>query len=150
MRHNYSGCALAISLAAVVLCGTLVMAAQTSSADHKQSKKKDRKIDESSTAAPRGQTGIAVEGIVVRPNGKPAKGAEVVLTRADDPNQRWTAKADGVGRFRFEAVLAPGSYLATAAAESLVSAPTKVPVPPKRAVPLRLKLRARSKADRNK
>ena len=149
LRH-----ALPVTLVALTVLGSFVMVGQSSpsagqpppptSPEKKDKKEKKRQIDESDTAAPRGETGSAVEGIVTRPDGKPAAGADIVLTSVEEPNQRWTAKADGTGHFHFDAVLAPGQYLATATAENLTSPPAKFSLSGTRVAPLRLKLRARS------
>jgi len=125
------------------------MVGQTSPPANPEKKEKKRQIDEGSTAAPRGQTGSAIEGIVLRPDGKPAAGTDVVLTSAEDPSERWTTKADRAGHFHFDAVLAPGQYLATATAENLTSPPAKISLSGTRAAPVRLKLRARSPQGRN-
>lgn len=159
MSSNYLRRALPASLAALALFGSFVMLGQTSppagqtsppaSPEKKDKKEKKRQIDESNTAAPRGQTGSAVEGVVLNPDGKPAAGTQVVLTSAEDPNERWTTKADRTGHFHFDAVLAPGHYLATATAENLTSASAKISLSGMRAAPLRLKLRARSQQGRD-
>jgi hypothetical protein len=151
MFSNYFRRVLPASLAALTLFGSFVLAGQTSPPAgqtpppaNPKKKEKPRQIDESDTAAPRGETGSAVEGIVLRPDGKPAAGTDVVLTSLEDPNQRWTTKADRTGHFQFDAVLGPGQYLATATAENLTSTPAKVSLSGTRVAPLRLKLRARS------
>ena len=151
MPSNYFRRTLPASLVALTLFGSLVMVGQTSPPAGQtpppakpEKKEKKRQIDESDTAAPRGETGSAVEGIVLGPDGKPAAGTDVVLTSAQDPNEHWTTKADRAGHFHFDVVLAPGQYLATATAENLTSPPAKISVSGTRAVPLRLKLRARS------
>jgi hypothetical protein len=125
-------------------------AGQTSPPASPEKKEKKRQIDESDTAAPRRQTGLAVEGIVLKPDGKPAAGADVVLTSAEDPPERWITKADRMGRFHFDAVLAPGQYLATATAENLTSVPAKISLSGARIAPLRLKLHASSQSGRDK
>jgi len=144
MSSNYFRRTLPASLAALTLFASFVMVGQTSPPASTEKKEKQRQIDESDTAAPRGQTGSAVEGIVLRPDGKPAAGTEVVLTSAEDPHERWTTKADGTGHFHFDAVLALGHYIATATAGNLTSAPAKISLSGTRTAPLRLKLRARS------
>jgi hypothetical protein len=151
MSSNYFRRSLRASLAALTLFGSFVLVGQTSPPARQtqppanpKKKEKPRQIDESDTAAPRGETGSAVGGIVLRPDGKPAAGTDIVLTSVEDPNQRWTTKADGTGHFHFDAALAPGKYLATATAKTLTSPPTKVSVSGTKVAPLRLKLRARS------
>lgn len=141
---------LPVSLVALTLLGSFVMVGQTSPPAgqtpppaNPKKKEKPRQIDESDTAAPRGKPGSAVRGIVVRPDGKPAAGTDIVLTSVEDPNQRWTAKADRTGHFHFDAVLAPGQYLATATAENLTSPPAKISLSGAKVAPLRLKLRSR-------
>jgi hypothetical protein len=142
---------LPVSLVALTMLGSFVMvgqssppAGQTPPPANPKKKEKPRQIDESDTAAPRGETGSAVGGIVLKPDGKPAAGTDIVLTSVEDPHQRWTTKADRTGHFHFDAVLAPGQYLATATAESLTSPPAKISLSGTRVAPLRLKLRARS------
>lgn len=142
---------LPVSLVALTLLGSFVMVGQTSPPAGQtpppaapKKKEKPRQIDESDTAAPRGETGSSVVGLVLKPDGKPAAGTDIVLTSVEDPNQRWTTKADGTGHFHFDAVLAPGRYLATATAGNLSSAPAKVSLSGTTAAPLRLKLRASS------
>src|SRR5438445_4039149 len=159
MFSNYFRRVLPASLAALTLFGSFVLAGQTSppagqssppsTPEKKEKKEKKRQIDETDTAAPRGETGSTVEGIVLKPDGKPAAGTDIVLTSVEDPNQRWTTKADGTGHFHFDAVLAPGHYIATATAGNLTSAPTKISLSGTTAVPLRLKLRARSPQGRD-
>jgi hypothetical protein len=149
MSSNYFRRTLPASLVALTLLGCFVMVGQTPAPANPEKKGKKRQIDESNTAAPRGQTGSAVEGVVLNPAGKPAAGTEVVLTSAEDPRERWTTKADRTGHFHFDAVLAPGHYLATAMAENLTSASAKVSLSGTRAAPLRLKLRARSQQGRD-
>jgi hypothetical protein len=151
MFSNYFRRTLPVSLIALTMLGSLAMVGQTSPPAgqtpppaNPKKKEKPRQIDESDTAAPRGETGSAVEGIVLRPDGKPAAGTDIVLTSVEDPNQRWTTKADRTGHFQFDAVLGPGQYLATATAENLTSPPAKVSLSGTRVAPLRLKLRARS------
>jgi hypothetical protein len=141
---------LPVSLVALTLLGSFVMVGQTSPPAGQtpppaapKKKEKPRQIDESDTAAPRGETGSSVVGLVLKPDGKPAAGTDIVLTSVEDPNQRWTAKADRTGRFHFDAVLAPGQYLATATAENLTSPPAKVSLSGTKVAPLRLKLRSR-------
>jgi hypothetical protein len=153
MSSNYFRRALPASLATLMLFGSFVMVGQTSppagqsappaTPEKKEKKEKKRQIDESDTAAPRGQTGSAVEGVVLKPDGKPAAGSEVVLRSAEDPHQRWTTKADATGHFHFDVVLAPGHYLATATAGNLTSTSTKITLSGTTAAPLRLKLHAR-------
>jgi hypothetical protein len=126
-----------------MLAGQTPQTPPPASPDKKEKKEKPREINESDTAAPRGEGGSAIEGVVLRPDGKPSPGTDIVLTSVEDPNQRWTAKADRTGHFHFDAVLAPGQYLATATAESLASPPAKVSLSGTRAAPLRLKLRPR-------
>src|SRR5579864_136509 len=122
MSSNYFRRTLPASVVALTLLGSSVMvgqtsppagqtsppAGQTSPPATPEKKEKKRQIDESSTAAPRGQTGAQVEGVVLKPDGKPAAGTEVVLTSAEDPQERWTTKADRKGHFHFDAVLGPG------------------------------------------
>src|SRR3989442_15846103 len=98
------------ALVALTLLGSIVMVGQTSPPAgqtpppaNPEKKEKKRQIDESDTAAPRGETGSAVEGVVLKPDGKPAVGTEVVLTSAEDRHERWTTKADGTGHFHFDA-----------------------------------------------
>ena len=153
MSSNYFRRTLPASVVALTLLGSFVgqsspPAGQSSPPANPGKKEKKRQIDESSTAAPRGQTGAQVEGLVLKPDGKPAAGTEVVLTSAEDPQERWTTKADGTGHFHFDAVLAPGHYIATATAGNLTSAPAKISLSGT-AVPLRLKLRARSPQGRD-
>jgi hypothetical protein len=146
MSSNFFRRMLPASLVALTLVGSFVMVGQTSppaTPEKKEKKEKKRQIDESDTAAPRGETGSAAEGIVLRPDGKPAAGADIVLTSLEEPNQRWTTKADRTGHFHFDAVLAPGQYLATATAENLTSTPAKISLSGARVAPLRLKLRSR-------
>jgi hypothetical protein len=157
MSSNYFRRTLPASVVALTLLGSFVMVGQTSPPAgqtpppaNPEKKEKKRQIDESSTAAPRGQTGAQVEGVVLKPDGKPTAGTEVVLTSAEDPHERWTTKADGTGHFHFDAVLAPGHYIATATAGNLTSAPAKISLSGTRAVPLRLKLRARFPQGRDK
>jgi hypothetical protein len=142
---------LPVSLVALTLLGSFVMVGQTPSPAgqtpppaNPKKKEKPRQIDESDTGAPRGPTDSAVEGVVLKPDGKPAAETQVVLTSAEDSHERWTTKADRTGHFHFDAVLAPGHYIATATAGNLTSAPAKITLSGTRAVPLRLKLRARS------
>jgi hypothetical protein len=153
MFSNYFRRTLPASLVVLTLFGSLAMMGQTSPPTSPpaspEKKEKKRQIDESDTAAPRGQTGSAVEGIVLKPDGKPAAGADVVLTSAEDPPERWTTKADRAGHFHFEAVLAPGHYFATATADNLTSAPAKISLSGTKTAPLRLKLRARSQQGRD-
>jgi len=141
---------LPVSLVALTLLGSFVMvgqtpppAGQTPPPANPKKKEKPRQIDESDTGAPRGEPGSAVEGLVLRPDGKPAAGTDIVLTSVEDPNQRWTTKADCTGHFHFDAVLAPGQYLATATAENLTSPPAKISLSGTTVAPLRLKLRPR-------
>jgi hypothetical protein len=151
---NYFRRSLPASFAALTLFGSFVLVGQTSppagqssppsTPEKKEKKEKKRQIDESDTAAPRGETGSAVGGIVLRPDGKPAAGTDIVLTSVEDPNQRWTTKADRTGHFRFDAELAPGPYVATATAKTLTSPPAKISLSGTRVAPLRLRLRARS------
>jgi hypothetical protein len=150
MSSNYFRRMFPASLIVSALFGSLVMmgqtsppAGQTSPPASPQKKEKKRQIDESDTAAPRGERGSAVEGIVLKPDGKPAAGTAIVLTNAEDPHERWTTKADGTGHFQFDVVLAPGQYFATATAESLTSPAAKISLSGTRVPPLRLKLRAR-------
>jgi hypothetical protein len=145
MPSNYFRRALPALFVALTLFGSFVMVGQTPAPAKPEKKEKKRQIDESNTAAPRGQTGSPVEGVVLKSDGKPAVGTEVVLTSAEDPHERWTTKADGTGHFHFDAVLAPGHYLATATAENLTSASAKISLSGTRVPPLRLKLRARSR-----
>jgi hypothetical protein len=149
MCSNFFRHTLSASLASLALFASLMLAGQTpqtpppASPDKKEKKEKPRQINESDTAAPRGEAGSAIEGVVLRPDGKPSPGTDIVLTSVEDPNQRWTAKADRTGHFHFDAVLAPGQYLATATAESLTSPPARISLSGTRAAPLRLKLRPR-------
>jgi hypothetical protein len=151
MSSNYFRRMIPASLAVLTLCGSFVLVGQTSPPAgqtpppaNPKKKEKPRQIDESDTAAPRGETGSAIGGVVLRPDGKPAAGTDVVLTSVEDPHQRWTTKADRTGHFQFDAELAPGQYLATATAKTLTSPPTKISLSGTRTAPLRLKLRARS------
>jgi len=123
-----------------------MITAQTSAPSKPPKKKAARTIDESNTAAPRGETGTGPEGIVVMANGKPAEGIQVILAKANDRTQRWAATTDAAGRFRFDGVVPPASYLITAVSGSLRSNPTKL-LWPKDSASLRLRLHSISSAE---
>ena len=123
-----------------------IITAQTPAAPTKPAKKKKLPIDESSTAAPRGQESAGITGVVLGAEGKPAKEVDVLLTSADDATQRWTTKTDDAGHFRFESTITPGNYLAKAVTTGLESKSTKLSVPGDGAA-IRLQLRSRSRSD---
>jgi hypothetical protein len=148
MQLKYWRRALLILLGTVVLCAGQTTAPPTSAPPQPPPKKKKHKINVSETAAPRGQDGDAVAGVVVGADGKQVEGATVTLSSADDPTQRWSAKTDSKGHFSFDATLPPGSYMATAAANGLISDATKISIPEKNAASLHLKLKTHSSADK--
>ena len=123
-----------------------MIAAQTPSAPGKPAKKKKFPIDESSTAAPRGKEGAAIEGVVLNADGKPANKVDVILASADDATQRWTTKTDDAGHFRFESTIPPGHYVAKASTSGLESKPRKLSVPGD-GTALRLQLHSMSWSD---
>jgi len=129
---------IAIVLMSTGLFGSLMLTAQTPSAPSKPAKKKRLPIDESSTAAPRGKAGAAIEGIVRNADGKPAKSIDVLLISADDAAQRWTTTSDDTGHFRFESTIPPGNYVAKAVSTGLESDPAKLSVPGYSALQLQL------------
>lgn len=131
-------------LLAAGLVGPLMLVTQTAPPANKSSKKKNRQIDPSSTAAPRGVKGSSIEGTVLKSNGTPAGGVQVTLTTSDDDaTQRWTTKSDDAGHFRFTGTIPPGDYVATASAGDLASNPTKVSWPGD-STALRLELHSKS------
>ena len=143
--HNHC-LRIALVLMLMGLGAPPIITAQTPAAPARPAKKKKSPIDESSTAAPRGQEGAAIEGVVLTPEGKPAKKVDVLLTGADDGTQRWTTKTDDTGHFRFESTIPPGNYVAKASTTGLESKPTKISVPGDGAA-IRLQLRSKSRSD---
>jgi hypothetical protein len=137
---------IAMVLMLIGLVDSQMIAAQTPSAPGKPAKKKKLPIDESSTAAPRGKEGAAIEGVVLNVDGKPANKVDVLLASADDATQRWTTTTDDAGHFRFESTIPPGHYVANASTSGLESKPTKISVPGDGAA-LRLQLHPMSRSD---